>query len=182
MIAAGTFREDLYHRLKVFSIELPPLRSRREDLRPLVEHFLQRQTPPTVSSVSEEFWTEIERRAWHGNVRELRNAVDHAVVLARGGTLNAEHLPSAVTSHSSITPPGEQVNSAIVGWVQQQLASSAEPPTDLYRRFLTTAESALFGEILRYTQQNRSAAAKLLGVDRATLRAKLDGSASAETD
>ena len=171
MIAEGTFREDLYHRLKVFSIELPPLRSRREDLRALVEYFLATQSAPATT---EGFWSEIEGRPWNGNVRELRNAIDHAVVVARGGPLMAAHLPAAVVNQLKLSDPGELLQTAIGLWVRQQLAEAgAESQTDLYRRFLTSAESALFSEILDHTQQNRSAAAKLLGVDRATLRSKL---------
>lgn len=177
MIAEGTFREDLYHRLKVFSIELPPLRSRREDLRPLVQYFLARQNPAYSAVVSNDFWAEIERRNWNGNVRELRNAIDHAVVLARGGNLNPQHLPPAIAYNSASQNVEEQMTAAIVGWVREQLSvAEAELPTDLYRQFLTISESALFTEILNFTQQNRSAAAKILGVDRATLRTKLDAS------
>lgn len=178
MIAEGTFREDLYHRLKVFSIELPPLRSRREDLRPLVQYFLARQNPPYSAAISQEFWTEIEHRSWNGNVRELRNAIDHAVVLARGGNLSPQHLPPAIGYNAASANPHDELNSAIVSWVKERLSvSESELPTDLYRQFLNIGESALFGEILSFTQQNRSAAAKMLGVDRATLRTKLDSPA-----
>ena len=86
----------------------------------------------------------------------------------------AAHLPAAVVNQLKLSDPGELLQTAIGLWVRQQLAEAgAESQTDLYRRFLTSAESALFSEILDHTQQNRSAAAKLLGVDRATLRSKL---------
>ena len=174
MISEGTFREDLYHRMKVFSIELPPLRSHREDLRPLVQYFLGRQAAHATSAITDEFWSAIERRAWNGNIRELRNAIDHAVVLARSGPLAPEHLPPAISSNLPSAGTGQQLETAIAAWVRQQLSEGdVETQSDFYRRFLNVAETALFNEILDHTQQNRSAAAKLLGLDRATLRSKL---------
>jgi DNA-binding NtrC family response regulator len=179
MIASGTFREDLYHRLKVFSIELPSLRERREDIRPLVEYFLRRQTIPVNTSVSDQFWPAVEQRQWPGNIRELRNAVDHAVVLARGGPLAVEHLPPESIPSPSSQSDEAALEAAIADWVKRQLSqSSTEVPTDLYRRFLADAESALFGEVLKYTHQNRTAAAKILGLDRATLRTKIGTSST----
>ncbi|WP_373649425.1 sigma-54-dependent transcriptional regulator [Schlesneria sp. DSM 10557] len=174
MIAEGTFREDLFHRLKVFSIHLPPLRTHREDVRPLVEYFLARQQVPISPTISESFWAEIERREWNGNIRELRNAVDHAAVMARGGPLAAEHLPAIAGFNRNEPQPGLQLEAAITHWVQQQLAEvGTELPSDLHRKFTSIAEKTLFNEVLSYTQQNRSLAAKLLGLDRATLRTKL---------
>ncbi|WP_397568359.1 sigma-54-dependent transcriptional regulator [Schlesneria sp. T3-172] len=174
MIAEGTFREDLFHRLKVFSIHLPPLRTHREDVRPLVEYFLARQQVPISPTISESFWAEIERREWNGNIRELRNAVDHAAVMARGGPLAAEHLPAIAGSNRNEPQTGLQLEAAITHWVQQQLAEvGTELPSDLHRKFMSIAEKTLFNEVLSYTQQNRSLAAKLLGLDRATLRTKL---------
>ena len=174
MIAEGTFREDLFHRLKVFSINLPPLRAHREDIRPLVEYFLARQQVPVNSAMTEGFWAEIEKREWNGNIRELRNAVDHAVVMARGGPLAADHLPAILVSNRHQGEPHVQLETAISTWVQQQLADvGTDLQTDLHRRFLSIAEKTLFNEILDYTQQNRSLAAKMLGLDRATLRTKL---------
>ncbi|WP_010584936.1 sigma-54-dependent transcriptional regulator [Schlesneria paludicola] len=179
MIADDLFRDDLYHRLKVFAFELPPLRARREDLKPLVEYFLSRHGSSAIASLTDEFWQAIEQRPWNGNVRELRNAIDHAVVLSRGGPLMTEHLPPAIGPVSTMVNPGKQLGVAVADWVQQQLSESSEQSTtDLYRRFLNVAESALFSEILTRTQQNRSAAAKLLGLDRATLRTKLGANAS----
>jgi DNA-binding NtrC family response regulator len=174
MIAEHNFREDLYHRLKVFSIELPPLRSHREDLRPLVEYFVTRHPNSTHANITDEFWNEIEKRAWPGNIRELRNAVDHAVVLSRGGPLVAAHLPTLPIDIAPGEESIEDLQRAIAAWVQRQLGESqTDSVNDLYRRFSSIADTALLNEVLKHTQQNRSAAAKLLGLDRATLRGKL---------
>ena len=174
MMTEGTFREDLFHRLRVFSINLPPLRSRREDLRPLVEYFLTQRAPMFAPYASDDFWQAIEHRNWNGNVRELRNAVDHAVVMSRGGPLTAEHLPSPASASQGEPERRMQLQSAIVEWLREQLDEPASNEVnDLYRRFLTVAEPALFEELLVHTRQNRSAAAKMLGLDRATLRGKM---------
>ena len=175
MIAAGQFREDLYHRLKVFSIALPPLRDHLEDLRSLVEYFVGQHPQSTRLMMTAEFIAALQQRTWSGNVRELRNAVDHAVVLSRGGPLAPEHLPPWLPIPCVDKPAGEELEAAIAAWVQRQLAQQdSENRCDLYRRFLSVAESALLSEVLASTQQNRSAAAKILGLDRATLRTKLE--------
>ena len=180
MIVGHDFREDLYHRLKVFSIELPPLRSHREDLRPLVEYFVTRHLNSTPTNITDEFWAEIEKRTWPGNIRELRNAIDHAVVLSRGGPLFAAHLPPLPVDIATGEESCDQLQFAIAAWVQRQLSESqSDSVNDLYRRFSNIADAALLNEVLSHTQQNRSAAAKLLGLDRATLRTKLGTTASA---
>lgn len=172
MIAAGTFREDLYHRLKVFTIALPPLRERREDLRPLVEFFLG-QHPESLrpSGISAGFWDEIQRRDWRGNVRELRNACDHAVVMARQGELRAEHLPPVEMSPANAESPEMLLIRAVADWTQRQLQTDS--PENLHQRLLQLVESSLFREVLDATHQNRTAAAQKLGLDRATLRSRL---------
>ena len=95
-VAEGKFRHDLYFRLITFEIELPPLRQRRDDIGPLAEHFLDvlaDRNPGPRPSLSPEALAELRRREWFGNVRELRNAIEHAMILARGGIIGREHLP-----------------------------------------------------------------------------------------
>ena len=174
MIVEDRFREDLFHRLKVFSIDLPPLRAHQEDLRPLVEYFIARHPNSSKPRITDEFWAAIEKRPWNGNVRELRNAIDHAVVLSRGGPLAVEHLPPMAGLNSSDCDTGQQLELAITAWVQKQLGAVGEDNvSDLYRRFLNVADAALLNEVMSHTQRNRTAAAKILGLDRATLRTKL---------
>ena len=174
MIAEGTFREDLYHRMNVFSLHLPPLREHREDLRPLVEYFLSRHAGTANRPITEEFWAAIQQRSWQGNIRELRNAIDHAVIHSRGGPLATEHLPPSPKTASLDSGTSYQLRIAISGWVQYQFSLNPnQPPSDLYRQFQSIAESSLLTEVLSHTQQNRTAAAKILGLDRATLRTKM---------
>ena len=95
-LARGDFREDLYYRLRVFEIALPPLRERKEDILPLAEAFLD-EIGKTVArpcdGISKEARDALLTHSWPGNVRELRNAIERAIILCDGGLITAEHLP-----------------------------------------------------------------------------------------
>src|SRR5215475_12143773 len=100
-IAHGAFREDLYYRLAVFEIALPPLRDRPEDILPLVEAFLEdigRSIGRPAAGISQEVQHTLEAYRWPGNVRELRNAIERAVILCEGGLVTSEHLPIGIVS------------------------------------------------------------------------------------
>jgi len=99
LVAAGTFRSDLYYRLNVFPITLPPLRERVEDIPPLVRYFVQkfaRQMNKRIDTVPAETMAVLSRYAWPGNVRELENAIERAVVLCSGGPIGLDLLPETV--------------------------------------------------------------------------------------
>jgi len=182
MIAAGTFREDLYHRLSAFSVLLPPLRDRLEDLPLLVERLITLAGDSLQpSGIAPDFLAALSQRAWPGNVRELRNAVDHALVMARGRTLRAEHLPAVPASpppagSTATLTPEQNLTAAIACWVRSQLEASPDPPTEgLYAVAHQQLDAALLPAVPGLTRQNRTAAARLLGLDRATLRGRLRG-------
>ncbi|MBZ0089180.1 MAG: sigma-54 dependent transcriptional regulator [Thermoanaerobaculia bacterium] len=144
----GRFREDLYWRLNVFAIDLPPLRDRPEDIAPLAEHFLERFTlamnrPPMRFSA--EALETLRTYAWPGNVRELQNAIERAVVLGKPPTIEVGDLPL-------------------------RLASSVERPGPLS---LEEIEKAHIRRVLDGSDWNISQAAKVLGIDRGTLYAKI---------
>jgi NtrC-family two-component system response regulator AlgB len=106
-VAAGRFREDLYYRLNVIEVTLPPLRRRRHDVRPLAEHllhFFARQTGKVVTGFTPEALTAIERYPWPGNIRELRNAVERGVILSTGSEVGLAELPSQLAG-----PPDRRV-------------------------------------------------------------------------
>ncbi len=176
LIAAGQFREDLYFRLGVFHIQLPPLRERRDDIPVLAEHFL-RQVPPALRGgelrLAPETVQELVIRPWPGNVRELRNAVEHAAILARGGEVRREHLPESVP----LTIPGgaslaDRIHRSLMEWTSTTEPENAEDP-QLYERFLQLVEPPLLEAVLKRCGHNRAAAAQLLGLHRATFRQKL---------
>ncbi|MGE0608178.1 MAG: sigma-54-dependent transcriptional regulator [Pirellulales bacterium] len=167
-VREGRFRADLYFRLAVVEIAMPPLRERTDDIPLLAERFLARLGAKAGLTTAAQ--AELARRPWPGNVRELRNAIEHGALLARGGAIGPEHLPPGVCLSSG----AEQSLAAVVrAWADQQLAQPALP-TDLYQQFLAEAEPALIAAALDKTGDNRMAAADLLGIHRATLRKKLD--------
>ena len=108
-VAKNHFREDLYYRLNVIHIHMPPLRERKEDIPQLVEHFLvkYRYEPGAIpTSITEEALARLVDYDWPGNVRELENAVERAVVLARGNPITVEHLPFDGNRESEVSPKG----------------------------------------------------------------------------
>jgi DNA-binding NtrC family response regulator len=170
-IKAGRFREDLYFRLAVFEIHLPPLRERTEDIPLLADLFLRRLNAAGQSAAfAPATIDELRRRPWRGNVRELRNAVEHAALLARGGTIDPEHLPVFAEAADDIPIP--DLDQAVREWMRARLAGQPLPD-NLYQQFLDAVEPTLLATVLERTGNNRVAAAQLLGIHRATLRKKL---------
>ncbi|REK08261.1 MAG: sigma-54-dependent Fis family transcriptional regulator [Planctomycetota bacterium] len=168
-------RRDLYYRLAAFEIALPPLRERVEDIPLLAEHFLRLAHRGSASAprLSEAALAELCRRPWPGNVRQLRHAVEHGMLLARGGEIGVEHLPPA----SELEPTGgagDRLAVAVRAWTQQRLAQGSSHGR-LYQALLSQVEPSLFETVLSRTSGNRAAAADTLGIHRATLRKKLAG-------
>lgn len=180
-VQQGAFREDLYYRLNGLHIHLPPLRERCEDIPLLCEHFLNDLNYPNpTSAVDEELLADLRQRDWYGNVRELRNAVEHAAVVARGRPLNIADFPKpqapmadAASPNSAADPLLPDVSGAVSNWTAIQIADADEPMTDLHERLLHAVEPALLAQVLKHTQGNRAKAAEILGIHRGTLRERL---------
>ena len=176
LMATGEFREDLFFRLSVFQIHIPPLRDRRDDIPALAEHFLRQSRLPDVAGMrlTEDVLDELRARPWAGNIRELRNAIEHAAIIARGRRIRPEHLPAA-TAIPTAAPAGREIQGELAAWVRQEIQESGtrldEAP--LYERFLELAEPPVLRAALEHCRQNRAAAAQMLGIHRATLRQKL---------
>ena len=129
MVARGTFRADLYYRLAVFPVELPPLRERREDVRPLASHFIARfaeemnRRPPRVP---EELWRALEAYSWPGNVRELENYLQRALILSPGPELDAPELPGnaprPAAQHARANAAPERFDDAVRSTIERALA------------------------------------------------------------
>jgi two-component system, NtrC family, nitrogen regulation response regulator GlnG len=171
-VADGKFRHDLFFRLNVFQIALPPLRERPEDIEALAEHFLRRFDPRVLPlpALTLRF---LQGQPWYGNVRELRNALEHAAILARGSPLLPEHFPR-LTTPTGAGSPTEQLASAVRLWLAERTRNSgSSPPSDLYLELLRCVEPPLLEEVMRRLQGNRWAAAQWLGLNRATVRKKL---------
>jgi two-component system, NtrC family, nitrogen regulation response regulator GlnG len=171
-VAEGRFRHDLYFRLNVFGVSLPPLRERPEDIEPLAEHFLRRFEPRALPLLPETVRF-LQGLPWFGNVRELRNALEHAAIVARGGPLLPEHFPRNALDPSAQTP-AEQLAATVRKWLADRVrAAGGRPPADLYGELLRCVEPALLEDVMRRVQDNRWVAAQWLGLNRATVRKKL---------
>jgi len=154
LVEEGTFRRDLYYRINVVSLTLPPLRERKEDIPLLVDHFINRfnrRRAASVEGVSDAAMAALEAHGYPGNVRELENAVEHAFVLCRGGLIEPEHLPASIAEKARGAAP---------------LASA--PAT------LEEMEKALISRALRRHEGNKTKAAEQLGIHKSTLYRKLD--------
>jgi two-component system nitrogen regulation response regulator GlnG len=171
LVREGRFRHDLFFRLNVFQVHLPPLRLRKEDIVPLAEHFL-RQFEPRALPLPEQTTRYLEELPWLGNVRELRNALEHAAIIARGGPLLPEHFPSRA-GHES-TNPDEPLMTTVREWLGRKIQEAGtKGPVSLHAQMLDCIERVLCDEVLRRVQGNRLLASRWLGLNRATVRKKL---------
>jgi two-component system response regulator HydG len=154
-IKRGTFRSDLFYRLNVIALHLPPLRQRREDIPLLAEHFLQRaaqlrgETPKTLGADALEV---LQEYPWPGNVRELENALERAVILTTGDTIGVAALPQRITERKS-----------------EPLVADRTPPNPT----LEAIERAYILWVLQSEGGNKTRAAEALGIDPSTLYRKL---------
>ena len=162
MVKEKRFREDLYYRLNVITITVPPLRDRREDIRLLAQHFLRvyaAKNNRKLEMFTDEALRRLEGYSWPGNVRELENVVERGVVLARGAAVDVTDLPEDV---AGATPLPEGVFTVRIGTP------------------LAEVELRLLEATLRVTGGNRTRAAKLLGIDPKTVYRKLERQDEAE--
>ena len=177
----GSFRHDLYFRLCTLQIDIPPLRERRDDIEELAEYFLSGLTSDahtSTPSLSSETLAELRKRPWHGNVRELRNAIEHAVIVSRGGMITPEHLPSPAASnlvpalgHAATTE--QEIALLITRWAEAQFSNSQDAD-ELYDQLLRIVEPPLLRVAMEKNRDQCAAAARSLGMHRTTLRKKLD--------
>jgi two-component system, NtrC family, response regulator AtoC len=194
-IQEGVFREDLYYRLNVIPIPLPPLRDRREDIPLLVAHFLQQKSSARAGrpvQVTRQAMAVLCAHNWPGNVRELENAIERAVTLCDGGIVRSRDLPPRLLQNSTVSAPEEELPDASVlpdvseaTLYPQQRNTAAEgpgnaPPTlsepfKPLKTFLRDQEVGHLNRALELTQGDKEKAALLLGVSLATLYRKLAG-------
>ncbi len=170
----GIFREDLYYRLDVVSLRVPPLRERPEDIPLLVAHFLaQGRGGPPGAGVSAGAMDRLMAHSWPGNVRELRNAVEHARVLARGAPILPENLPLSAGGGAP-GAGGAEDDALLRAVVRRLLAASGDGEGDLHERALARIEKPLLQEVLARTGGNQVRAARILGIHRTTLRERME--------
>ena len=173
MIAAGTFREDLYYRLAVVPIELPPLRERSGDVPALARHFLTQAAGEGLPRrrIDADGAAALERRPWRGNVRELRNAVYRLALLAREDTIDGDAVEAVLGAARDATNQASPIGLAEA--LDQWLRDARPPEGRLYDTAIAELERPLFAHALAETGGNQLRAARLLGINRNTLRKRL---------
>jgi nitrogen regulation protein NR(I) len=184
LVAQGRFRQDLYYRLSVFTIRLPPLRERGEDLALLIQHYLRRfnrELGKEVQVIEPAALELLQRYPWPGNVRELQSILKQALLHATGSILVPEFLPGSLGKKggdsrvydvpaSSNLSEGTGGFAALDGLLEERLQSGAE---NLYDETLRRMERLLLTRVLQHTGGNQLQAARLLGITRGSLRTKL---------
>jgi DNA-binding NtrC family response regulator len=188
--AAGRFREDLYYRLNVVPIYLPPLRDRREDIPELVAHFLDlynEQNDRYVAHIDPRALAALQEYDWPGNVRELQNYVERAVVMANGDELTVDLLPPGVTKGRAFRKLGAPLD--FDGLAEQLvvvgLGNAGQEAIDVHSRIVDRVEREVIAQVLEECSGVQIKAASRLGINRNTLHKKLkqyglDGEASPE--
>lgn len=167
------FRRDLFYRLNGIHLHLPPLRDRTEDIKPLCEYFLKCIDRKKQSEeLSPELLQDLAQRAWPGNIRELRNAVEHAAVVAGTRALIIEDFPESVSTPTQDSPSAKHTLEAMVtAWTEEKLSDLNAK--DLHSQLFSMLEPALIKAVMRYSKNNRMRASELLGMHRSTLREKM---------
>ena len=158
-------------------MHLPPLRERLEDIALIAEYVLQTlQYPNAETALDQELLHELQSRPWFGNVRELRNAVEHAAVVARGRSLCSADFPSAQAGRlDSTAAQGSELERVIADWSRGALAKQAIEGGSLHEELMKAIEPTLLRIVLQETGGNRAKAAEMLGIHRGTLRDRLRG-------
>lgn len=170
-VREGKFRHDLFFRLNVYPIHLPPLRDRVDDIPLLAEYFLRKFGVSNPAAVlPADTLAFLKSRPWPGNVRELRNALEHAAIEARGGSLRPEHFPEPSTATGPASTV-DRMRSLVTEWVREEVqALGGHEPADLHQKLIEVIEPAVLDEVLRQVDGNRLVAARWLGLARATVR------------
>jgi nitrogen regulation protein NR(I) len=177
LIAGGRFREDLYYRLKVFSISLPPLRERMQDLPMLVEYMVKRfgrELGKAPHTVPPETLEALQRHHWPGNVRELQGAIKYALVQATSKVLTPNCLPESVRATpvgAPCPPAGCPPGTLDIAGIVRGLIEGDE--REIYRRVQMEVDRIVLEEVLRHAEGNQVLASQILGISRTTLRSKL---------
>jgi len=172
-VARGIFREDLFHRLNVIRIELPPLRARREDVGDLLDHYLRvaaNELGVEPKAMAADARAILEAYSWPGNVRELVNLCRRMSVLAPGSEIHAEDLPAEIVGAKAATND-DAWSERLARWAESESQRADAPP--LLDTAMPEFERTLIRIALKHTAGHRQEAAKLLGWGRNTLTRKL---------
>jgi two-component system nitrogen regulation response regulator GlnG len=175
MVREGKFREDLYHRLRVTLIHVPPLRERKNDILPLVHFFVNRYRHTAfreIRGITEAFLKKLTSYDWPGNIRELENMIRSAIALSRTHYLTTHELRELGVRSPAVEGMvfREALAAAIVPYVKDAIKRNEK---NIYEKILDEVERPVLDYVLSYTRDNQSEAARILGINRLTLRKRL---------
>jgi two-component system nitrogen regulation response regulator GlnG len=176
MVKAGEFREDLFYRLSVFTIQLPPLRDRTDDIPLLVEHFVKTHNHAEcdrVWSISSATMQTLRQYHWPGNVRELQSAVKYALAHSVGNVLAVDFFPESCRGSTKREDIEQSERIDVLGLTQFVRSLLADNQTDIYHRMHAEIDRILLPEVIGYAGGNQAHASQLLGIARSTLRNKI---------
>lgn len=179
-IEAGRFRDDLYFRLNVVPVYLPPLRERTGDIPLLVDFFIRKYAQAnnvSISTISEDSLAALSRYGWPGNVRELQNYIERAIVFSRDGHLSIDLFPAHVRGGTPVRlsrPGGRNSETLCRELVAQGMTVAGEAAGNLYERVVSQVERELIQQVLKSCQGVQTKAATRLGINRNTLHKKIE--------
>jgi len=178
-VSRGTFREDLYYRLNVVTLSLPPLRNRREDTPLLIDYFLQRynqENKRDLRKISREVLNTLLRYPWPGNVRELENTIERAVVLSRGNEFTEDLLPLQIRLFASQVRGevgDESIQTIASKLADQAIQQCRAQGGDVYSFVMAQVQRQLISQALECTGGIKTRAAEFLGINRNTINKKV---------
>jgi two-component system nitrogen regulation response regulator GlnG len=173
LVAQGKFRQDLYYRLNVFSIQLAPLRERVDDLPLIADHFIQMSNPALgkqIHPLAPEAVHALAAHSWPGNIRELNSVIKYAMLHATGDVLTPALLQEILRSRAFAAPLTKGGGLEISALIRQLLAARE---TDIYRKVCSAVDRVILEEVLQHAKGNQVQASEILGISRTTLRGKL---------
>jgi DNA-binding NtrC family response regulator len=176
MVKEGRFRDDLYHRLSVTTVHVPPLRERKKDILPLVNFFVDRYrhtAPREIKGFTKSFLKKMLSHDWPGNIRELENSIRSAIALSKTNYLTTHELkePGAYTPIQKATALSEDLSSVLVPFIREAIERKEK---NIYEKILFEVDRSILDYVLSYTKENQSEASRILGMNRLTLRKKLN--------
>jgi nitrogen regulation protein NR(I) len=174
-LSDGRFREDLYYRLRVVTLQLPPLRERVEDIPSLTSYFLARfarEMGIDNPGIEKEAIALLKNHPWQGNVRELSNSLQKALIFCRGTPISVADISKVLRTEGVVVERDEAAEEAIGQWIRHSLM--AGKTKDMFHALIDRFSRKVIVEALKYTDGNRSRAAEVLGISRPTLLSKIE--------
>ncbi len=178
LVNEGKFREDLYHKLKVVGIDVPPVRERKDDIPMLVDSFIKRfneENAQNIKGISKPALKKILKYEWPGNIRELKNTIKSSMALCRGNSILVEDLPAAVIGAKISKRHGDIQDWVLADWIEGEIEILKQSnQKNYYGNIISRVERELIRQVLESTNGKKVETAEILGITRNTLRTKMN--------